>query len=195
MRSTRQGARFSLHRRTDTTSGIIPPACLQSRRQGVFIATLTVVTFARGFVTRAEGGIRVSKKSYTLDYQGFWREEKSTGIPSESGVYSVYSCVKTTSGVSIKKLIYIGESGDVRKRIASHGKRVDWIKHLKQGEQLCFTFAPIAGDRERVEAALINSHQPPENTEYKNAFPFDATTVSTGGKNRFLKPQFTVSRT
>lgn len=133
---------------------------------------------------------------YNLNYDGYWREPNISGIPEESGVYSVYSCQYNNPNktVSIRKLIYIGESQNVNDRISDHEKWEDWQAHLNYGEELCFNFAPISasGGRERVEAALIFHHKPPENKEYVNSFPYPETTVSTAGENSHLSSRFTV---
>lgn len=51
-------------------------------------------------------------KKINLDFDGYWREINKNSIPSKSGVYCVYSCVYNSSNktVSLKKLLYIGES-------------------------------------------------------------------------------------
>lgn len=61
---------------------------------------------------------------------------------------------------------------------------------------LCYSFTEVVdnNDRARVEAALINKHKPPENTEYVNNFPFDTTTIETSGRNALLSKSFTVKR-
>ncbi len=140
----------------------------------------------------------MAKQSYDITYQGYWREPNKSGIPAESGVYTVYRATydKTAKTVSLKQVLYIGESDNVKDRIAGHEKADDWKKHLKSGEVLCYAFAPVgATSRERVEAALIFKHKPPENTEYVDNFPFDETTVSTSGRNALLSSSFTVRRT
>ena len=139
----------------------------------------------------------MTAKSYSLTYDGYWRELKIGSIPAQSGVYSVYACRHNASAgtVTIRKLIYIGESQNVRDRISKHEKWNDWRRHLNAGEVLCFNFAPISVDRERVEAALINHLKPPENTEYTNTFPYPQTTVRTSGKNTLLSDKFTVHQT
>lgn len=135
--------------------------------------------------------------TYDLTFDGYWRDEKRGGIPAQSGVYCVYACVhnRTEDTVSLKKLIYIGESADVRGRVANHEKRPAWLRHLSAGQELAFTFAPIGSGRNRAEAAMIYKHKPPVNTEYVNEFPFDTTTITTGGRNALLQPRFTVNRT
>ena len=137
-------------------------------------------------------------KSYSANFAGYWAEPNIAGIPSKSGVYCVYACTydKEANTVSIRKLLYIGESQDVKTEVSNNKKWDDWRKHLNKGEMPCFNFAPFeADDRKRVEAALIFHHKPPENSEYRDTFPFDETTVSTLGKNSELSEKFTVPRT
>jgi len=135
-----------------------------------------------------------------LAYKGYWRESNAGGVPNESGIYSVYACThdRVAGTVSIRKLLYIGESASVRDRIRQHLSGAtgrSWKKHLRAGEVLCFAFAPNSGTtRERAEAALIYRHKPTENTEYVRSFParWSPTTVKTGGKNKLLSSHFTV---
>ena len=96
--------------------------------------------------------------TYSLTYDGYWRASKASGIPAKSGVYSVYACRYNASEktVTLRKLIYIGESTNVRDRISGHERTRDWQRHLQSGEELCFNFAPIITDRVRGEAAVIN---------------------------------------
>ena len=139
----------------------------------------------------------MTAKSYSLTYDGYWREVNARGIPAQSGIYSVYACRHNPSAktVTVRKLVYIGEAQNVRDRISRHEKWPLWRRHLSAGEVLCFNFAPIIGGRARVEAALIHHHKPPENTEYVDTFPYEETRVSTSGKNKLLASHFTVHRT
>ena len=140
----------------------------------------------------------MAAQSFTIDFNGYWREEKKSFIPSESGIYCVYSCTynETDRKVSLLKLIYVGESENVNRRIANHERLSDWKKYLSKGEQLCYSFGKVDSDyRGRCEAAIIFKHKPPENTEYVNAFPFDQTTMSLTGKTAELQASFTVNKT
>lgn len=141
----------------------------------------------------------MAAKSYALTFDGYWREPNISGLPAKSGIYGVYACTYNESGrtVSINRLLYIGEAGDVQGRVAGHEKLPAWKRQLKQGEVLCFNAALISPetDRQRAEAAMIFKHKPPCNTEYMDNFPFDATTVTTGGKNGLMHASFTVVRT
>ena len=137
-------------------------------------------------------------KKISLTFDGYWRDANKDGVPAESGVYVVYECSYDAQAkrVSLKKIIYMGESGDVHDRIDGHEKWPEWRKQVRAGNVICFSFAPIGNpDRERAEAALIFKHKPPTNTEYVNSFPFDETTVTSTGKTALLHTSFTVQRT
>ena len=85
-------------------------------------------------------------KKITLDFDGYWREANKDSIPRQSGIYCVYTCTynATEHTVSIKKMLYIGESTNVHDRIAAHDRLDDWKKnriglrrrlHLKRKKQ------------------------------------------------------------
>jgi len=140
----------------------------------------------------------MAEKTFKVDFEGYWREPNISGIPSGSGVYCVYECTynESSSTVSIHKLIYIGEADDVNDRIKNHENWDDWKKHVRWGNQLCFSYGyEESANRERVEAALIFKHKPLENSEYTDSFPFDKTTIILSGKTALLKTPFTVERT
>lgn len=141
----------------------------------------------------------MTAKSFALNYEGYWREPNIGGLPASSGIYSVYACIHNRAGdtVTLNRLIYIGESADVRTRVKGHDRWSDWRRQLRSGEELCFNAALIGpeADRLRAEAAMIFRHKPPCNVEYRDSFPFDQTTISTSGRNALLEALFTVSRT
>ncbi len=139
----------------------------------------------------------MASQTYEIEFDGYWIEPNKGSTPDASGIYCVYSCVhnKEKKTVSIKKLIYIGESGDVNDRLSSHEKLDDWKRHVKTGEVLCYSVAKLASaNRVRCEAAMINKHTPPVNTEYVNSFPYDQTTMRLSGKTNKLHTEFTVNR-
>jgi len=140
----------------------------------------------------------MAKKTIPIKFDGYWRAVNRSGLPAESGVYCVYTCThnKTEGTVTLHKLVYIGESTNVRDRVASHEKTEKWETHLKAGQELCFSCGLVdENERRRAEAALIFKHKPPENTEYRDDFPFDETTISLTGKTALLNANFTVQRT
>ena len=101
------------------------------------------------------------------------------------------------NSVSIRKLLYIGESANVRNRVDGHERRQDWARELQLGEVLCFSAALIVpeSDRLRAEAAMIHHHKPPCNVEYVRSFPYEQTTISTSGASDLLSSCFTVYTT
>lgn len=134
-------------------------------------------------------------KTIYLTFDGVWCEGDESHIPSASGVYCVYACTfkPSANAVYIRTLLYVGESYNVRERLINHERIRDWKRQLKSGEMLCYSFAEVgSNDRERAEAAVIFRHQPPCNTEYKNRFPYETTTIKTSGKNLHLNAAFTV---
>ncbi len=139
----------------------------------------------------------MAAKIIKIKFQGYCRDEYKFRVPALSGVYCVYECkyTKIKDIVSPITLIYIGESDNVQDRIANHKKYQDWLKHVRYGNELCFSFGLIVStDRERAEAAMIFKHRPPENDEYVDSFPFDRTTMFLSGKIEFLKKWFMLNR-
>jgi excinuclease UvrABC nuclease subunit len=136
--------------------------------------------------------------TFKVNFDGYWRERNINDIPSNSGIYCVYECTYNSQNdtVSIQRLIYIGEAGDVRDRIQNHEKWQDWKRYVRSGNELCFSYGYVESEsRERVEAAFIFKHKPPANDEYKDEFPFDTTTINATGKTALLQTNFTVYRT
>ncbi len=140
----------------------------------------------------------MTSQTFTIKLDGYWREPNKGSVPAKSGVYCVYSCIYNANKktVLLSKLIYIGESEDVKNRISDHEKFPVWKKHLKSGEVLCYSFGEVATiNRARCEAAMIFHHKPPENTEYVSSFPFDKTTMKLFGETALLSTSFIVNRT
>lgn len=133
---------------------------------------------------------------YNLNFSGYWLEANVGSMPAASVVYCVYTCAYNPlmNQVSIKKLIYIGEAGNVQQRVSGHEKWADWKRQLSLGERLCFSTAAIGlfNDRDRAEAALIFWHKPTVNSEYVNRFPFQSTGITTSRSNALLSSQFSV---
>ncbi len=140
----------------------------------------------------------MTAQTFNINIDGYWRDQNKSGIPNHSGVYFVYdaSYDSNKDTVTLHKIIYIGEAGKVRERIYGHEKFDDWLKHVRSGNELCFSTGYVeATYRERVEAAYIFEHKPPENDEYKDSFPFDTTTVVSSGKTVLINTKLTVYRT
>ena len=128
-----------------------------------------------------------------LDFRGYWREPNIDGLPTWSGIYGVYTCLHgSDSTVKLNRLIYIGESSNVSRRVAKHEGWQNWKKHMRVGEEICFNTAHIVptADRECAEAAMIYKHKPICNSEYKYDFPFDDVIVNTSRMNALMESHF-----
>lgn len=130
-----------------------------------------------------------------LVFSGYWRDANVRSVPWFTGVYTVYACRNNlwNNTVSIRDLLYIGESINVGLRLGNHERKDEWRNYLGPGEELCYAVAPILfQNRLRAEAALIYRHKPPANAEFKSNFPYTATRLTVSGTNCFLNPDFTV---
>ena len=151
----------------------------------------------------------MAAKTYNLNFDGYWRALNVDGLPPRSGIYCVFACTHNTNAntVSIRELLYIGESANVRSRVSRHERWEDWERRLLPGEELGFNAALIGleimaaligsdPDRQRAEAAMIYRHKPPCNTEFIHSFSHDQTTISISGARAELAEYcFTVNRT
>ena len=59
-----------------------------------------------------------------LNFEGYWREKNKNGIPQYIGIYVVYRCIykEVSDSVTLKEIIYIGQSNNIRERITNHDK-------------------------------------------------------------------------
>ncbi|MCY4049303.1 MAG: GIY-YIG nuclease family protein [Hyphomicrobiales bacterium] len=129
------------------------------------------------------------ENAYSLRFDGYYFKTQTDRLPTTSGIYGVYGLSNSF------RLIYIGESSNVRDRVENHEKRTKWQSKIRTGEKICFNVALISSrERQRAEAAMIYKHKPPCNTEHVNSFQFDTTTIRTSGKNACMHDRFTVRR-
>lgn len=138
----------------------------------------------------------MAAKTISIDFDGYWTDDIKDLVPSNSGIYCVYTCIEKENGkLSIKHLIYIGESGNVKDRLANHEHYEDWKTYIEKEQVLCYSVGLVSSvDRERCEAAMIFKHNPPVNEQSTSGFDFDDTTIELSGKIRFLTEKFTVQR-
>jgi len=137
------------------------------------------------------------ENTFTINIDGYWRDRDKSGIPNHSGVYFVYEArynhIKDT--VLLIKLIYIGESEDVKERIASHHLYDQWLQGLREGHELFYSTGQTPDPyRKRIEAAYIFKHKPIHNTEFINYFPFEETTIISEGRIALLSNKFTIQK-
>ena len=140
----------------------------------------------------------MAEQVYSIEFAGYWPDWRKDLLPARSGIYCVYECThnQRKNTIVARQLIYIGEADDVRSRVSNHEKYEDWKRRVRPGNDIFYSVAFVEGaEQARCEAALIFAHQPPENTAYRTAFPFDRTTIKLSGKTDLLNPAFTVNRT
>lgn len=128
--------------------------------------------------------------NYSLNFNGYWREEKRVHIPKISGVYLVYRCVfnKLAKTVTLKELIYIGKAINVNRRIAEHFSNGDFQDELLSGEELCYSVAEVnKADLNLIENALIFAQQPRLNEQGKQSFSYSDSSFNIGGRCALLR--------
>lgn len=137
----------------------------------------------------------MNTQNIAIEFQGYWREKKKRGIPSDSGIYCVYTCIYSgkKQTCSPQKLVYIGAAGDVRTCLDNHPGQEAWESHIDTGEELCYSFAPVAPEhRDGYAAALIARNKPPENTD--SGRKIDEATFILTGSAAFLARQFSTGQ-
>lgn len=135
--------------------------------------------------------------SYDLTFDGYWRDRNVASVDSVRGIYVVYACTVNRANeqvtLTLHNIVYIGQAQDTKDRLDNHEKKPQWQWQLGQGQELAYSVAQVDGrSLDRVEAALINHHKPPCNSDFVTAFPFDKTTIQVTGKASLLTPSFTV---
>lgn len=128
-----------------------------------------------------------------IEFQGYWRDKKKRGIPPESGIYCVYTCIYSgkKQTCSPQKLVYIGAAEDVRGALDNHPGQDAWESHIDTGEELCYSFAPVAAEQlDQYVAALVTRNKPPENTGMNPADKLNGTQFVLSGSAAFLAKQF-----
>ncbi len=135
----------------------------------------------------------MTANSHAMTFFGYWREQNMHTLPEQAGIFCVHAGIHNTHTrtVSVRKLIFIGESENIGQHIGCCNTQA-WMKYLKKGETLCFSFAPQANYRAQCTTALIFEHKPPENIEHMCSFPFEQTHIVLNGKTDLLKTNFTV---
>lgn len=99
--------------------------------------------------------------TYDLDFKGY--SLSADDLPELTGVYCVYTCIynETTNKVTLKRLLYIGkslktENTNLRKEVNHHVDNGRFDSSIKEGEQLCFSYALCDGrSLDVIENGLI----------------------------------------
>lgn len=96
-------------------------------------------------------------KQFGLDLSGFFPKWRETSLPGQSGVYFVFAGLSKGGGkCSIKRLLYIGESCDIQRRLTTHEKKDRFESSLSDGEILYYAYTLVpAEERDLCEDGLI----------------------------------------
>ena len=140
----------------------------------------------------------MQEKTFELYIMGYWHDKNIICLPQQKGVFFVYETKydKKKDALFFKRLLYIGETEDVKDGILKHKKYSEWLKYIKYGNELCYSMTCVENSyRERIAAAYIYIHKPPANEEYTDKFPFDKTRIRTAGDIELLNKDFTIDKT
>src|SRR6185312_9198553 len=90
--------------------------------------------------------------NFFLTFRGYWRGIEVDQIPNLPGIYCVYRCNYDFVGQALipNQLLFIGEGLAARDQILDHERRVAWERHLRPGEELGFSYAPILRTRHQA---------------------------------------------
>ncbi len=130
---------------------------------------------------------------------GYWTDANLKEAPDESGIYCVLRAARDPESeeMAVQELLRVGEHRSARFGIQNDETRDRWHAFLQPGEELWYSVGLCGkANRERLMAAMINSHKPRFNghSPYLERFPFDETTVHLYGKKDMLQSIFTVMR-
>lgn len=141
-----------------------------------------------------------SRSKIHLNFQGYWRDCRRSGVPRRPGVFCVYRCrVDEENGtLTAIQLLYIGQAINAREAIVRHSRRKEWADHLQAGEELGFSFAPAILDRHAAVMALVDRHdpicnrgEPPALEPEDPRFPRQPISVLLSGRIQLLNYSFT----
>lgn len=132
-------------------------------------------------------------REYNITPQGYYRDEIRFRFPEIAALYFVYRSVLNpiVNRVTLKELIYIGETDNLYRRFNEHERRPDFLGNLEQGEMLFYSIAEISiseAERKRVEAALIYELRPRLNVMNIMSFDYDKTVVRVSGDRHAFVP-------
>lgn len=129
-----------------------------------------------------------------LDVQGYYRDQSRKGFPHSPGIYFVYRgvFVPHLKTVTLRELLYIGETEDLYQRHNDHDKRDEFITKLQEDEELFYSFALIENvskkQRLRIESTLIYELRPQLNTQNMETYNYDKTIINVLGDRHAYVP-------
>lgn len=129
-------------------------------------------------------------KSYNLVFDGYYIEPKY--LPEYSGIYLVYACLRDDiqKKVTLHRLLYIGQSENIKERHNNHNHQEKFESQLQSGESLCYSCVEVnLVDLDRVENGLIYKYKPVVNELCKSKFGFLRTLFHLSGNCLLCDPR------
>lgn len=134
-------------------------------------------------------------REYRLTFDGYWRDCNKGSLPTYSGIYLVYKCIYNAYNdtVSLIDIIYIGQAENIHDRHEQHDKYNDFLSQLSEGQELCYSCAPVESDLDLVENALIFVQKPVLNVEGRNSYIHSkAHIIISGNCTRMKRTDFII---
>jgi hypothetical protein len=135
----------------------------------------------------------IPERTFTIEFDGYWRESNKSGIPSEPGVFCVYECAyKEDKTLLFYNILFIGQSENINERVMNSEQ---WHGELSPDRQVCFSAAMIPNQRERdiIEACLVSKHSPLFNQNISLPPDLINTRIISNGKTALLNTDFTIN--
>ncbi|MCB9233965.1 MAG: GIY-YIG nuclease family protein [Bacteroidia bacterium] len=112
-----------------------------------------------------------------LYFNGLWSEEYFGRLPDFSGIYAIYEGRFINGRVQLSHVLYIGQSENIRSRIAFHEKLSEFRENLRPDWKLYLSAAKVYKERARLrmEAAMIYHFQPIFNVDGSDWFQYGRT--------------------
>ena len=99
-----------------------------------------------------------SRHEISLECKGFFRTAVRYEVPDQTGVYFVYAGVKTETGCSIRRLLYIGRSANLNLRLSSPESFGRLQGALQPGEELFYAYAFVASEEASLAEHALALH-------------------------------------
>ncbi len=141
----------------------------------------------------------MAEKQFKLTFDGYWKDKGITKVPDKSGIYCIYAgsldVLNQKSKLTIRKLLYIGDTDNASLTVNEHEKTGEFRKYLGDRQALCYSFAPLDKEfRERVKTALIFTNNPVGNLNLVKSFEFDKTKIICDGQVSLMKKEIVVEK-
>lgn len=135
----------------------------------------------------------MTTKVFNIEIHGYWRDPNRNTIPAVSGIYFVYEAAydQKFDALILRRLIYIGESENIKESIIKNPDYDNWLNHVRYGNELCYAAAFVEPqNRSRIKAAFVKKHNPMENDLKNQTLSYEETIIKTTGEMTLLSPEF-----